>query len=330
MVPSSPGSWAEKKFLTKGETHEPSPAFVRSFMLAFLGWYDIPRTETEAGETMSGREMVAAAIQMSSTPDKSENFEVAEKLVREAASRGAQFVALPELWSCHGLDSAYRENAEPIPGPTTDFLGGLARELGVYVLGGSILEGEPGSERLSNTSTFFTPDGEMSAVYRKIHLFDVKAPDREYLESKHIEAGSEAVVAKAGAATVGLSVCYDVRFPELYRMLALRGAEIFTVPAAFTLQTGKDHWEILLRARAVENQCFVVAPAQWGQKADGRWTYGRSMLIDPWGTVLSTCPDRDGFALATLDLEYLDRFREEFPSLKNRRPESYAGLSGEN
>ncbi|MBA2693356.1 MAG: carbon-nitrogen hydrolase family protein [Rubrobacter sp.] len=278
---------------------------------------------------MSEREMVAAAIQMSSTPDKNENFEAAEGLIREAAKRGAQFVALPEMWSCHGLDSAYRENAESVPGPTTDFLGSLAKELGIYLLGGSIIEGSENSERLSNTSTFFTPDGELSAIYRKIHLFDVKAPDREYLESADIAAGDEVVTAKAGSSILGLSVCYDVRFPELYRVLALRGAEILAVPAAFTLQTGKDHWEILLRARAVENQCFVVAPAQWGQKADGRWTYGRSMLIDPWGTILATCPDRDGFALASLDLEYLDRFREEFPSLANRRPGSYAGLSSE-
>ncbi len=278
---------------------------------------------------MSGREITVAAIQMSSTPDKHENFETAEVLIRDAVSAGAQFVALPELWSCHGLDSVYRENAEPVPGPTTESLGALARELGIYLLGGSVLEGAPNSERLSNTSTFFTPDGELSAVYRKIHLFDVKAPDREYLESATIEPGNEVVTAKAGSSTLGLSVCYDVRFPELYRLLALRGAEILSVPAAFTLQTGKDHWELLLRARAVENQAFVVAPAQWGQKADGRWTYGRSMLIDPWGTVLATCPDRDGFALATLDLDYLDRFREEFPSLANRRPESYAGLSSE-
>ena len=166
-------------------------------------------------------------------------------------------------------------------------------------------------------------DGELTAVYRKVHLFDVKAPDREYLESASIAAGDEVVTAKAGSAVLGLSVCYDVRFPELYRLLALRGAEILAVPAAFTLQTGKDHWEVLLRARAIENQAFVVAPAQWGQKADGRWTYGRSMILDPWGTVLSQCPDRDGYALATLDLDYLDRFRTEFPALANRRPQAY-------
>jgi deaminated glutathione amidase len=272
---------------------------------------------------VNGRKITAAAIQMSSTPEKAENFEAAQRLIREAVAAGAELVALPELWSCHGLEKVYKENAEPVPGATTDFLGALARELSVWVLGGSILEGEPGAERLFNTSTFFDPSGELVAVYRKIHLFDVKAPDRAYFESRTIAPGREIVTAKAGAATLGLSVCYDVRFPELYRLLALRGAEILAVPAAFTLQTGKDHWELLLRARAIENQSFVLAPAQWGQKADGRWTYGRSMIVDPWGTILAQCPDRDGHALATLDLDYLDRFRSEFPALANRRPEAY-------
>lgn len=272
---------------------------------------------------MDGRKTTVAAIQMSSTPEKAQNLARAEHLIRRATFAGAELVALPELWSCHGLEKVYRESAELVPGPTTDFLSGLAWELGVWLLGGSILEGEPGVERLSNTSTFFDPSGELVAVYRKIHLFDVKAPDREYLESKTIAPGREIVTVKAGVTTLGLSVCYDLRFPELYRLLALKGAEVLTVPAAFTLQTGKDHWELLLRARAVENQAFVLAPAQWGQKADGRWTYGRSMVVDPWGTVLATCPDRDGHALATLDLDYLDRFRTEFPALTNRRPETY-------
>ena len=260
---------------------------------------------------------------MSSTPEKAENLATAERLIREAVVAGAELVALPELWSCHGLEKVYRENAEPVPGPTTEFLGALARELGVWILGGSILEGGPGSQRLFNTSTFFDPSGQLVAVYRKIHLFDVKAVDREYLESRTIAPGREIVTAKAGIATLGLSVCYDLRFPELYRLLALWGAEILAVPAAFTLQTGKDHWELLLRARAVENQAYVLAPAQWGQKADGRWTYGRSMIVDPWGTVLATCPDRDGFALAALDLDYLDLLRADFPALANRRPEAY-------
>jgi deaminated glutathione amidase len=272
---------------------------------------------------MDERKITAAAIQMSSTPDKGENKATAEALIRGAVSDGADLVALPELWSCHGLEEVYRENAETVPGPTTEFLGDLARELGAYVLGGSILEGGPDSERLSNTSTFFDPSGEMTAVYRKIHLFDVKVSGKEYLESANIAPGEEIVTAKAGPATLGLSVCYDVRFPELYRLLVLRGAEILAVPAAFTLQTGKDHWEVLLRARAIENQAFVLAPAQWGRKADGRWTYGRSMVVDPWGTVLATCPDRDGHALATLDLDYLERFRTEFPALANRRPHAY-------
>jgi predicted amidohydrolase len=272
---------------------------------------------------MYGRKMPMAASQMSSTPEKAENAAAAERLIREAVSAGAELVALPELWSCHGLEQVYWENAELIPGPTTDFLGGLARELGVYVLGGSILEGEPGAQRLFNTSTFFDPSGELVAMYRKIHLFNVKVPDREYVESRTVAPGREIVTAKAGAVTLGLSICYDLRFPELYRLLALRGAEVLAVPAAFTLQTGKDHWELLLRARAVENQAYVIAPAQWGQKADGRWTYGRSVIVDPWGTVLSTCPDRDGHALAELDFDYLDRFRIEFPALANRQPEAY-------
>jgi predicted amidohydrolase len=267
--------------------------------------------------------MVVAAIQMSSTPEKAENFALAERLIRDAVTAGAELVALPELWSCHGLDEVYRENAEPIPGPTTGFLGELARELKVWVLSGSILEGEPGAERLFNTSTFFDPSGELDATYRKIHLFDVKASDRVYLESNLIAPGCEIVTTKAGVATLGLSVCYDLRFPELYRLLTLKGAEILAVPAAFTLQTGKDHWELLLRARAVENQAYVLAPAQWGQKADGRWTYGRSMIVDPWGTVLAQCPDRDGHAFATLDLGYLDLLRTDFPALANRRPETY-------
>jgi deaminated glutathione amidase len=273
---------------------------------------------------VQGRKIVAAAIQMSSTTDREENKQTAEALIRDSVSVGAELVALPELWNCHGLEEVYRENAEPVPGPTTQFLGDLARELGIYLLGGSILEGSPDAARLSNTSTLFAPSGEMVAVYRKIHLFDVKvSEDKEYLESATIAPGDEVVTAKAGATTLGLTVCYDVRFPELYRLLALAGAEVLAVPAAFTLQTGKDHWEVQLRARAIENQAFVIAPAQWGQKADGRRTYGRSMIVDPWGTVLSTCPDRDGHALATLDLDYLDRFRSEFPALANRRPETY-------
>ncbi|TCJ16973.1 carbon-nitrogen hydrolase family protein [Rubrobacter taiwanensis] len=262
---------------------------------------------------------------MSSTVDKQENLRTAERLIRAAVLEGgAELVALPELWSCHGLESVYRENAEPVPGPTTEFLSRLARGLRIYLLGGSILEGEPGAERLHNTSTLFAPSGELVAIYRKIHLFDVKVGDREYLESAGMAPGREIVAAKAAGTVLGLTVCYDLRFPELYRILALRGAEVLLVPAAFTLQTGKDHWELLLRARAVENQAYVVAPAQWGRKQDGRWTYGRSMIVDPWGTVLSTCPDRDGYALATLDFEYLERFRREFPALANRRPETYA------
>lgn len=272
-----------------------------------------------------GVKMLAAAVQMSSSPDKDGNKDVAERLIRSAAGSGARLVALPEMWSCYGLDEAYRAAAETIPGPTTEFLAALSRELGLHLLGGSILESVEGAEKMYNTSALFDPSGKMTAVYRKIHLFDVKAPDREYLESASMAPGSEAVTAGAGETKIGLSVCYDLRFPELYRALALDGAEVLTVPSAFTLQTGKDHWELLLRARAVENQAYVIAPNQWGRSADGRSIYGRSMIVDPWGTVLSTCPDRDGYALAELDFGFLRRFRADFPSLANRRPEAYPG-----
>ena len=164
---------------------------------------------------MDERKMVVAAIQMSSTPDNEENKSRAGALIRDAASAGAELIALPEIWSCHGLEDVYRENAEPLPGPTTAFLGDLARELGVYLLGGSILEGRPDSERLSNTSTFFVPSGQLTAVYRKIHLFDVKVSDKQFLESARSAPRSEIVTANSRAATLGLSVSYDVLFPEL-------------------------------------------------------------------------------------------------------------------
>jgi deaminated glutathione amidase len=272
---------------------------------------------------MDGRKIRAAAIQMSSTPDKEENKVTAEALIRGAVSAGADLVALPELWSCHGLDEVYRENAEPVPGPTTEFMADLARELAIYLLGGSILEGEPSARRLSNTSTLFDPSGEMTAVYRKIHLFDVKVSDREYLESANIAPGNEIVTAKAGAATLGLSVCYDLRFPELYRILAVRGAKILTVPAAFTLATTREHWEVLLRARAIEDQCFVVAANQVGDPVPGLQTGGRSMIVDPWGVVLAQAPDTECVVVADLDFDRLADVRAKVPSLANRQAHAY-------
>jgi predicted amidohydrolase len=188
----------------------------------------------------------------------------------------------------------------------------------VYLLGGSILEGEPGADRLSNTSTFFAPSGQLTAVYRKIHLFDVKVSDREYLESANIAPGKDVVTAKAGAATLGFSVCYDVRFPELYRLLALRGAEILAVPAAFTLQTGKDHWEVLLRARAIETQTYVLAPAQWGRYGRGKYSYGHTLIADPWGHVIAKAQDKVGYIAARLDLEEVERVRARMPCAEHR------------
>ena len=267
--------------------------------------------------------MRVACVQLSSRADKAANLERAETLVQRAAATGAEVVVLPEKWNAIGDAETLHAAAEPLEGgESVEAMAAWARRHGITLVGGSITERREGREKLSNTCVVFDPEGETAAVYRKIHLFDVEVGGLVYRESEAEEPGEEAVVC-AGEWPIGLTVCYDLRFPELYRILALEGALLVTVPAHFTLHTGKDHWEVLLRARAIENQAFVVAPAQWGRKADGRWTYGRSMIVDPWGTVLATCPDRDGYALATLDLDYLDRFRTEFPALANRRPETY-------
>ena len=193
--------------------------------------------------------------------------------------------------------------------------------LGVHLLAGSIAEGGP--EKAFNTSVLIGPDGKDLAVYRKIHLFDVDAGGVEYRESDHEAPGTEIVTAPAGDLTLGLTVCYDLRFPELYRILAVRGAQLITIPSAFTLATGRDHWEVLLRARAIENQVFVLAPNQVGETPPHYSSYGRSAIVDPWGVVLATAPDEECFIAADLDLEAQERIRDSLPSLANRRPEAY-------
>jgi predicted amidohydrolase len=205
-------------------------------------------------------------------------------------------------------------------------MAGWARRHGIALVGGSITEERPGRERLSNTCVVFAPDGEVSAVYRKLHMFDVDVAGLRYRESEDEEPGSEAVVTEAAGWPLGPTICYDVRFPELYRVLALNGAEIVTVSAAFTLFTGRDHWDVLLRARAVENQCFVAAAAQWGETQPGRPTYGRSMIVDPWGVVLAQAADADTVVVADLDREALARIRRTLPALANRRPEIYGSF----
>ena len=267
--------------------------------------------------------MRAAAVQLNSTDDKERNLETAERLVRDAARDGAELIALPEKWNLLGPGDALRGGAEDLDGPTLSAVRSWARELGVHVVAGSISERVAERDKLSNTSVLVGPDGEVGAVYRKIHMFDVDVGGVAYRESEHEEPGTEIVVSSAADVPVGLTVCYDLRFPELYRILAVRGARVITVPAAFTLHTGKDHWEPLLRARAIENQAFVLAPNQIGEAPPHYNSYGRSMIVDPWGVPLATAPDEECFVAAELDFALQDRIRESLPSLANRRPESY-------
>jgi predicted amidohydrolase len=263
----------------------------------------------------------AAAVQLNSTGDKARNLAAAERLVRAAAADGAELVALPEKWNLLAGGEELLAGAEPLDGPSLTGARGWARTLGIHLLAGSI--SERGDEKASNTSVLIGPDGEDLGVYRKIHMFDVDAGGVSYRESEHERAGSEIVTAPLGDLIVGLSVCYDLRFPELFRILALRGARVLAVPSAFTSATGRDHWELLLRARAVENQAFVIAPNQFGQAPPHFDSFGRSAIVDPWGVVLATAPDEECFVAAELDLEAQDRVRAALPSLANRRPHAY-------
>ncbi len=271
--------------------------------------------------------MRAAAIQLNSKADKARNLEVAERLVRAAAGDGAELVVLPEKWNLLGDSAALLSGSEPLDGPTMDAARSWARQLGVYLVAGSIAERVPGQEKSFNTSALIGPDGEIGATYRKIHMFDVDVGGVAYRESAHEEPGADLVtVPLAGdleGVTVGLTVCYDLRFPELYRILAVRGATVITIPSAFTLDTGKDHWDVLLRARAIENQAFVIAPNQIGEAPPHYRSYGRSAIVDPWGVILARAPDAECFVAADLDPELQARIRTELPSLANRRPGAY-------
>lgn len=266
-----------------------------------------------------------ACVQINSSGSKADNLERMEALVARAAATGADLVLLPEKWNGLGSYEILQEVAEPLEGgETVAALAGWARRHGVAIVGGSFTEEREGRERLSNTCPVFDEDGELVAAYRKIHMFDVDVGGVAYRESEAEEPGDETVVCAAGGWRVGLSVCYDLRFPELYRILALDGAELVTVPAAFTAFTGKDHWELLVRARAVENQCYVAAANQWGTYGGGtKASHGRSLVADPWGVVLAQAPDEDCVIVAELDRERLERIRAELPSLANRQAAAY-------
>jgi predicted amidohydrolase len=267
--------------------------------------------------------MRAAALQLNSTDEYDRNLEVAERLVRDAAADGADLVVLPEKWTVLGPPEAIRSCAEPLDGPALRAASGWARELGIHLVAGSFPEVVPEWERLANTSVMFGPDGEKRAIYRKIHMFDVEVGDVSYRESEVEQAGDAIALGDAAGTAVGLTVCYDLRFPELYRILALRGARVITVPSAFTERTGRDHWEVLIRARAIEDQVFMVAAGQIGFAPPHYRSYGRSMIVDPWGVVLAQAADTEGFVSADLDFALQNEIRNNLPSLRHRRPEAY-------
>jgi deaminated glutathione amidase len=267
--------------------------------------------------------MRVAAIQLTSTPDKTHNLVTASPLIEAAAGAGAELVALPELFNCWGSGRELHENAEPLDGPTIMWCRAHAQNLRIWLLAGSITERVDGTDKHANTSCLIAPDGEIVATYRKIHLFDVNVEGFAYQESKTVIPGDQIVVADAGPLRIGMSICYDLRFPEEFRIQALRGATVVTLPSAFTAPTGKDHWEPLLRARAIENQVFVVAPDQRGASTPKLQWHGRSMIVDPWGVVLAQAPDTECFITADLDLAAQQEMRTRIPSLTNRRPETY-------
>ncbi len=264
--------------------------------------------------------ILAAALQMTSTAAKPDNVATATRLIRQAHGFGARFIGLPENFAWMGPEADRASATEPLDGPTLSTLATLARELKITLLGGSVLEsGAPGG-RNYNTSVLFGPDGERLGTYRKMHLFDVEVGDGQtYRESAAVAPGTEVVVAQTGFGKVGLSVCYDLRFPELYRQMAKDGATTLTVPAAFTLATGKDHWEVLLRARAIENQAYVLAPAQQGKHPKDRMTWGHAMLVDPWGLVTARASEGEGIALGQIDDALVARIRKNLPVLNHRK-----------
>jgi predicted amidohydrolase len=265
-----------------------------------------------------------ACVQMTSRTDKAANLETAARLVAQAAATGADVVVLPEKWNGIGDAAFYHESAEPLDGgESVAAMSDWARTHGITLIGGSIVELRDGREKRSNTSLVFDSDGELVATYRKIHLFDVEVGGVVYRESESEEPGDEAVVADVEDWQLGLSVCYDVRFPELYRILALEGAQLVTVPAHFTTPTGKDHWHVLLRARAIENQLYMAAAAQVGETLPGKPAYGRSLIVDPWGLVLAQAPDEETVISAELDLAHLRDIRAKLPSLANRQANAY-------
>jgi deaminated glutathione amidase len=275
-------------------------------------------------EVMMQNDLRVAIVQMNSQDDKTANVSAAMAGIERAAREGARLVSLPEVWTYLGPSEGSAAAAETIPGPLTDQLAATARDLDLYLHAGSIYERVEGEARIYNTTVVFDPQGEIIGTYRKIHMFDVDLDeDTSYRESDTVAPGEDIVTVDVDGTTVGLAICYDLRFPELFRILTLRGADVIMLPAAFTLATGRDHWEPLIRARAIENQVFMVAAGQVGQHPPGRWCYGRSLIVDPWGVPVSQASDVPTVIGATLDLDQLQRVRRQVPSVANRMPDRY-------
>ncbi len=263
--------------------------------------------------------MLAAVVQLCSGSDLDYNLSRAQFWIDRARCAGAELIALPENFPCMREEGSSNPARAPLEGRILEFLRETAKRYQIVLAGGTLAEEVPGSSRSFNTSVVVDRGGEVVGVYRKIHLFDIDLPGTRLRESAAVQAGREIVVADTAVARLGLSICYDLRFPELYRELVSRGAEVLLVPSAFTVPTGSDHWEPLLRARAIENQCFVMAAAQVGEHSPSRRSYGRSMIIDPWGLVLAQAADGEGIALAELDFDHLRQIRERLPALRHRR-----------
>lgn len=264
--------------------------------------------------------LVAAVVQLSSGADCALNLAVAEAHIRAAAASGARLVALPELFTCWGPPAVMAAAAEPLDGPTGEALGRLAAELEIVLVAGSLAERVAGETRYANTSVVWGPRGERLAVYRKLHLFDVDLPGQAvYNESAQVRAGDEAVVVDTPWCRLGLAICYDLRFPELFRRLSRAGALVLVVPSAFTRATGEAHWELLTRARAVENLCYVLAPNQWGSISPTLEAHGHSLVIDPWGQVLARLESGVGWVAAPLDFSRQAELRQRLPALAHRR-----------
>lgn len=272
---------------------------------------------------MTMKRFYVALLQVDTQQYKRENLRKIGSFIDEAASRGAHFISLPEMTTYIGDHEGALKNGESIPGKTTEFLAAKAREHNIWIHGGSIYESTPHADKLFNTTVVYSPQGEIKAVYRKIHLYDVDVIDGiAYKESDTIKAGEDIVTFDTEFCRMGLAICYDIRFPELYRILMLRGAKVIFNPAEFALYTGKDHWESLLRARAIENQCYMVCTDQIGVKPTMH-TFGRSLVVDPWGNTIAKASDKECVLMVEIDIDYLNRLREQVPCLSNRKPATY-------